>query len=544
MNEEEKLLGLLVSFNKEMSQEKIANHLLATTYLHYKPNGIFKNVALSLMSDISDEQKENLYIFIEKVADLRQLIDLFYFLKKNYDEYTGSISANSQVNRLVTQLLRLKENDVIIDLCSGGGNFLFDVSKVQIGNIKYSGIEINSAYSLVSQLVFDLLETQFNFINGDALYKEFGEFDKGFVFPPFGLKYDESYQKYLENYQELFSNRTSIEWLFVDRLIRKMKTDGRIVALLVGKPLYSTADEKYRNYLLDNKLLEGIIELPEGALFPNTWIQTTILIISNKNEKVKVIDGKNYSQNSNGIKKLKDFDIDRFALLRDYENNNCTCMTTNEIREKKTFVVANLLAKTIEIKFGKKFSDIAEISQGSQYTVANFKDKITTEKTNFRILTSSEIDDGNIDWNSLANINNSDMKLLKHRLQKNDLVMTSKSSKIKIAVVDFEPKDNIIVTGGMFIIRPNTEIINPTFLKMFLKSKKGIEQLKSIQKGSMIPIIPTNMLKELMISCPPLKEQNKYAASYQAKLDSYVKMKKELDELENTINNYYDNILS
>ncbi len=38
-----------------------------------------------------------------------------------------------------------------------------------------------------------------------------------------------------------------------------------------------------------------------------------------------------------------------------------------------------------------------------------------------------------------------------------DVIVTSKSSKIKTVVIDIEPKEKILVTGGMLIVRPQSD---------------------------------------------------------------------------------------
>ncbi len=535
-----KELQLLTYFRGEVSEIKIADYLLCTAYLYFKPKGRFSSNSLNILNDITSEQKVELIEFVQDLNDVKAIIECFYRIKRKYGLYSGSISANNQINKLIIKILKIEKDDVVLDLCSGYSEFLFELAKEWNNEIAYKGIEINTEQVFISNLIFDLLELDFNLINENALFSKLYEYDKGYVFPPLAIKYnDDTYQRFYTKNKSLFNSRTTSEWFFVDRLLSKMKENGKCISLLSKKPLFFNDDNDYRNYLLENHLLEGIIELPSGILSPYTNVPMTLLVFSNENKKVKIIDGNNYIVKTN---KNKDVEIKLAELLDDYLNNNCIMLTTNEIKEKNTFLVNNLLSKPKEINFGRTFENVAKISQGSQYTVSNFKDKITDEKTNYRILTSSDIENGCINFEKLQYIENNDEKLLKHRLQKNDLVMTSKSSKVKIAIVDFEPQENIIVTGGMFIIRPNIDEINPLFLKMFFESKTGIEQLKSIQKGSIIPTIPMKMLKELTISCPPLEEQNHYAKKYNSKLNMYIAMKKELEQLEESLKNFYESI--
>ena len=120
--------------------------------------------------------------------------------------------------------------------------------------------------------------------------------------------------------------------------------------------------------------------------------------------------------------------------------------------------------------------------------------------------------------------------------------MTAKSSKVKIAIVDYQPEEDVILTGGMLCIRPKEGVILPSYLKMFLDSSKGKEILKSIQKGSIIQTITVSALKSIVVSCPPIEIQMDVAKRYQSKLSMYAALKRELADLEEKINNYYDDV--
>lgn len=117
-------------------------------------------------------------------------------------------------------------------------------------------------------------------------------------------------------------------------------------------------------------------------------------------------------------------------------------------------------------------------------------------------MTSSDIENGMVRWESLRSIDIKDNKFDKFAVQYGDVVVTSKTSKVKIAVVDIDPKEKVLVTGGMLIIRPKLDKLNLTYLKMFLDSKMGQSALKSIQKGTVIVTVTAgglSMIEILMI---------------------------------------------
>ena len=110
---------------------------------------------------------------------------------------------------------------------------------------------------------------------------------------------------------------------------------------------------------------------------------------------------------------------------------------------------------------------------------------------------------------------------------------------MKIAVVDFEPREKIIVTGGMIIIRPNIDKVNPTYIKMYLDSNKQAA-LKKIQKGSVIFSINYKDLQEVKIPLIDIKKQNEMAAKYSEKLSSLFAFTKEVEKLKQSLENLYD----
>ena len=86
----------------------------------------------------------------------------------------------------------------------------------------------------------------------------------------------------------------------------------------------------------------------------------------------------------------------------------------------------------------------------------------------YKIITSSAIQDGLIDWLNVQSIDNDDHKLDKYALKTNDLIITSKSSKVKMAVVDIKLEEKFIVTGGMIVVRPKIEKIKSHLSKKYI----------------------------------------------------------------------------
>ena len=424
----------------------------------------------------------------------------------------------------------------------GTGQFLYEVcrqSNMVNSQLVIKGMEINASSLFIAKMILELVYVQNRLELGDALYYDIKPFNKAFIFPPLAMKYkDDTFLRFNTKNRIHINSKTSTEWFFVDRIISNLPIDGKAIALLPPRTLFFEGDSAYRKFLLDSGLIEGIIKLPAGTI-ANTGIISYLVVFSHNNEKVKVLDATKYINNYN----IKNIELDIDMIYEHYRYcNEANYIDIKGIKGTYDLSVDKLLRKPIEVKYSTPIHLIGEIFQGSQYTISNFKDQLSETKTNTRLLTSSDIEEGMIQWDTLNSIINPDKKIFKFALKKDDIVLTSKSSKVKIAIVDCETKDNIILTGGMLCIRPNTDLIKPEYLKMFLDSKKGKEILKGIQKGAIIQSITVSALKSINVSCPPIEKQLEVTKKYQSKLAMYAALKKELEKLDEQINSYYDEV--
>lgn len=528
----------------QVKPSEMPDIFLAFAFLKYRKYRIeikdLFDYANSLTQLLSSETQERINKLFDKNLDDKFEIVKTYYNEKSFEDFFEQCTGNTSLYYLVYKLLKLDDNDRIYDMGSGIGHFLYEMCRLaNIENKKcvIQGIEINTSRLNVAKMILELIGVRYKLELGDALYYDIKEFDKAFVFPPLGLKYkDDTYLKFNTKNRSFISRNTSAEWFFVDRIISNLPDNGRAVALLPQRCLFFEGDHPYRRYLLESKMIEGIIKLPQGVI-PNSGVSTSLVIFSHNNEKVNVVDASNCFKKTN---------FRTIILHDDIACNYFTCkkdmIDYRDIICIGDMSVEKLLRKPIDIKYSTPIENVGEVFQGSQYTLANFKSQISEKRTNTRLLTSSDIEEGMIQWDLLTSIENPDKKIFKFSLRKNDVILTSKSSKVKIAIVDCDLNENLILTGGMLCVRPNTNLITPEYLKMFFDSKKGREILKSIQKGSTIPSITVSALKSINVSCPPIDIQIEVTKKYQSKLMMYAALKKELVALEEQISSYYDEI--
>ena len=102
----------------------------------------------------------------------------------------------------------------------------------------------------------------------------------------------------------------------------------------------------------------------------------------------------------------------------------------------------------------------------------------------------------------------------------------------KIIVVPKEFQQGII-NPRLMKISFDKKVINPIYFKFFFKSEYLLRQLSKLSRGGTMDIINVGIVKEIKISIPPIKLQNKFAATVEKAEKVKEQYKTSLKELEN-----------
>ena len=493
---------------------------------------------------------------VERLNDLYNAIGLDGIRNLIYDLLSGKYnepksfteSSSNYISELANDLLEIDGTEnIVMDFGSGTGNFLANVYKKACENkivLKdLIGIEINIEQAHISQMALSVLSdgsVNPRIIIGNSLEKVSYTYTKAYVFPPLGLRKllnSEFRKSFL--FQDIYlSNRNTAEWVFIDSMLSGFSVE-RAVALVSGKALFSIADIEYRNKLISSGWLEGIIELPVGSLsFVGTKVY--MLIFSKNNKKVKFVDASNVIDVENKryvnlelpVKKIKDI----------YYSKDAKTKTNDELIDTQNLCPSIITLNVKEIKNGVELKELAKVLTGNQYTLGVFENKglISEQKTGYKILTSSDIENGMVRWELLKSVYIKDNKFDKFAVQYGDVIVTSKSSKVKTVVIDIEPKEKILVTGGMLIVRPQLDKLNPTYLKMFLDSETGQSILKSVQKGTFVVTITASSLATIKIPMIDITKQQEKAEKYNEKISTITAYKQEIERIENSVKNLFE----
>ena len=150
----------------------------------------------------------------------------------------------------------------------------------------------------------------------------------------------------------------------------------------------------------------------------------------------------------------------------------------------------------------------------------------------------SDIQNGQIS-DDLSYITQIDDNLLKYCIKNKSLIISKSGAPIKTAIATVSANEKILATGNLYVIELDEDKINPYFLKAFLDSDVGTALLKSLSVGSIIPNLPIDSIKKMIIPLPSIDVQNKIADKYLATIVEISALRLKIAEVEEHIKNIY-----
>ena len=505
-------------------------------------NDLVWNIFSSLRGGLEDINLTNIFEYLNKFSE-EKLIDI---ICQDYSVYSKYYSSTPEtICKLAYEILEQRNSSQkVLDICSDTGNFLTYYARKH-NNYHFTGIEINKRNTLISQQKMNALKVKNELITEDIFNYNFKEkFDKVFCNFPFGLRFNSvDYERINHNQDDIrfeFSSRISSSWAFINKVINSLSSSGKAVVVTNNAGLYKLPDSDYRKLLVENGFVESVISLPE-KLFANTSIPVTLLVLSRNNERVKFINAEKMLSNTLKNGPINELDIAKIMIeYNSYDNTeNTKFISIYDICQNNySLLVQNYMdAEKIDIKNAKKLSDVClNIYRGYQVSsneVNQFSENVDGRKE-YKIINITNINDGMID-KELTTIYPDHSKLDKYLLEDGDLLISSKGTLSKFAVVEIKNDENYIPSGNFTILRLDKTLINPYYLKTFFESSKGTAIINSIKSGGVLPAINLSQFKDINIPVPNIEEQLRVVNKCLAKTDEINMLKIKLNKLEENL---------
>lgn len=469
---------------------------------------------------------------------------LAYLLFNNdLEDSLREASTPRGILKLAAKILDVQENESVLELCSGKGNFFVELALLR-ENIKYTGIELSMANNFIANIRASVLERDISSVLSDAMtYKAENKADKLFANYPFLINVPDM-ENIVKDMGMLPYNikRASSDWIFNLKLVEQMKSGGKAVAVMANGTTWNSTEKKIREYFVENGLIEATVLLP-AKLFPGTSIATTLVIFSHGNTNIKMIDAVENFTKEGRRNVLSDNDISDILDLLQKDGKNSITISIKEIAENDYIINASrYLEKAPEIKDGVAIASIVKsITRGAQLRASDLDENKSDEPTDYRYIMLSNINDGGIYFTDNQYLKDIQPNLKKFCVSNNSIVLTKTGSPdFKSAVVQVKEDTEILATGNMFILEIDETKANSYYVQALFDSELGRALFKSIYVGSAIPTISLEKLRKLEITLPSIEEQNIIGEKYKEELERIADLKEKLETSREKLKQIYN----
>uniref|UniRef100_UPI0039A4AB7E type I restriction-modification system subunit M n=1 Tax=Ornithobacterium rhinotracheale TaxID=28251 RepID=UPI0039A4AB7E len=369
--------------------------------------GLFADfdVTSSRLGNTVEDKNRRLAAVIKGVADLDfgdfedNHIDLFgdayEFLISNYAANAGKSGGEfftpQNVSKLIAQLAmhgQTEVNKIYAPACGSGSLLLqakkqFDQHLIQEG---FFGQEINhTTYNLARMNMFlhNINYDKFDIALGDTLLTpKFGDkkpFDAVVSNPPYSVNWIGSDDPTLINDERfapagVLAPKSKADFAFILHALSYLSARGRAAIVTFPGIFYrSGAEQKIRQYLVDNNFVETVIALPPNLFF-GTTIAVNILVLSKHKAEAKTqfinASGEEFFKKETNNNVLTDDHIARIIELFDKKEDepHLSAMVDNSTIAKNDY---NLSVSTyVEAKDTREVIDINQLNAEIEETVA------------------------------------------------------------------------------------------------------------------------------------------------------------------------------
>ena len=534
---------------------------LSSAYVLYKSDELKCDATINEITSKANIP-ENILSIIEKYTS--NISEKIYNLKGKYsvDELLAFILFDTNFKgikygenntpfglaKLADEILSIEQEDTILNLCSGTGDFETVSYKSKYAN-KYTGVELDFIKNEVSEIRKNILDIDAEYIQGDTFEIELKEkYDKVFSNYPFSVripnmyKYKEYISRRLEIDEDIL-RKASSDWIYNSIIVSYMKDEGKAVAIMTNGGTWNKGDEKIRKYFIDNGLIEAVISLP-SKLFNTTTIPTTMIVFSKNNHNVRMINATDLclEQRVNNI--IDDEHIRDILKLLNHDSDISITKSIEDI-EKNDYIInpVRYLEILPEIKNGVEFGTVIKnITRGSQLKASDLVEIKSEMPTPYKYLMLSNIKNGMVTFGEDEQyLNSIPEKYEKYCVPDNSIVISKIGSpNVKSAVVHTEENKKLLANGNLFVIEVDDTKVDPYFIQAFFVSELGIATFKSILSGGVISSISMDKLKKIIIPLPDISIQRQIANQYKATIDEIKILNRKLERANSKLSHIYD----
>ena len=499
---------------------------------------------------------------IRETLDTIDDIDVPDFVNayRNRDNETHESYTSGDIEKLATAIFAPSESETVMDIGCGQGVFLTETA-IREKSTELHGIELCKDDSIVAQMKMLLLGQDTNLIRCEDVFDidfrnpELPQYDAVFCHMPPKQMLESKQLLSCGLFDEKTAKRVSVhssEWAYIRAMRKMLKKGGKGIAFIRASLLYLESEKEFRKELLESGTLEGVVLLPEGLLL-NTGLQIAMLVLSDNNDRVKMVNAASYYEKIKFRNVLTD--TARNRILELYVNGGANPgdeIHSDDYTEVPPETIADnaysfdpmryVLDEKISFTNARKLSEgTRDIFRGAQITSDKQKEmsNLCGKVSNAYLLNLANISNGYMDEELVEVHIDKIEKYKKYMLQDGDVIISARGTRISTAVAKNIKDRNIIVTGNLIVVRCN-DTLEPYYLKAFFDSDDGNLCLSVAQTGSTIFAINPKQLCELQYDAIDMEKQKRIAEKEESLIAELHESIDRIEMLRQNISGVYD----
>ena len=477
---------------------------------------IFQFIRWEILDDKDIEEMFQIEVslfreYLEKGGKLSELFQMIFAQAGKWDVYAPT---PTEVRKLIVDILGFHKAHRIADFCCGGAGLGLELWKrltIRNKEVSFHGEELNRNLCDAAQLYFSAYEVPDGEIEGRDILTipdtaESQSYDIIVLDIPRGQNVTEVYDE--KDPRLLCFNKKNIysDWIFIQDVLYRLKKTGTAAVLVTPGALTRVNEEILREQIVVNDWLEAVITLPEN-LYSKYYAGTELLIFNKDKEssrkgKVIFIDiSKEFKRQGRRTVEITEAGLlqVREIFVHSWEVKGVSAVCSREQIQKNqySFKPSQYIQQENEWEFVSELvlEDIAQITRGAQVP----KRADVVEDGDVYFLNIKDIQEKRIQYEGADKVRSTNSVCKgKYRIQKDDILITSKGTALKLAIVeDYSPE--AYISGNLTLIRVNPEKYHPYVLFEYLNSRQGQISLERIQSGTTIRILSNASLQKLKI---------------------------------------------
>ncbi|MBJ7881877.1 N-6 DNA methylase [Gelidibacter salicanalis] len=424
--------------------------------------------------------------------------NLLFRLISIQGKHSGEFLLPNEISSLVMELIVIPARAKVFNPFAGLASFATYLNNAE----SYFGQEINNSTWALGKLRLLRLEKSRTFnidyrvedsINN---WPEFKDFDLIVSNPPFNYKIDSFIA------DQFGRKRMTAETYVINKGLKSINFDGKVACVISQGLLFKGGEEqRFREYLVEEGLIETIVSLPDGIL-KHTGIPVCIMILTRKrisNRVIKLIDASSFLNNEN--KREKHLDVDRLLDHLNEFSRSKTVMEVSIDQVRQNHYNLNIKRYFLEDFNGVSLYELVQPIRGQRVGNEN--------KTKGKFVRTSNLKDNDVSYLlNLDEIKERELPFHSNRIDSNCILISMRWKSLKPTLFEYKGVPIFIGIDVVAIkVHSNNFKVDPHYLISELRSTKVLKQVAAFQNPGAVTSLNRDDFFEIKIDVPTIEEQ-------------------------------------